>query len=255
MPDLAPETPGDGLTACQRHYRKHRERRKAEALARYHAKRAEMTPEELEAYTVERKERYYRNIESERASARKYAANHREEACIRAQKWREENRERALAAVRKWAKANREWKTKYHREKLLTDPGYRLACALRSRLYCAIRDGLKTGSAVRDLGCSIDELIAFIESKFTEGMSWSSWGEWHLDHIKPLASFDLTDREQFLAACHYTNLQPLWAADNYKKGDKIHDGDGNLVSRKRKPRTKRAVVIPEPTTTTAEETS
>ena len=49
-------------------------------------------------------------------------------------------------------------------------------------------------------------------------MSWDNYGQWHIDHIKPLAEFDLTNRPQFLAACHYTNLQPLWASANHKKG-------------------------------------
>jgi hypothetical protein len=61
-------------------------------------------------------------------------------------------------------------------------------------------------------------LRARLEVKFQQGMSWDNYGQWHIDHIKPLAKFDLTDRTQFLAACHYTNLQPLWAEDNLSKG-------------------------------------
>jgi hypothetical protein len=72
--------------------------------------------------------------------------------------------------------------------------------------------GAKAGSAVRDLGCTIPELMVYLEARFQEGMSWENYGAWHLDHIKPLVLFDLTDREQFLQAAHYTNLQPLWAA-------------------------------------------
>jgi len=90
-------------------------------------------------------------------------------------------------------------------------------------VYKAIKAGQKAGSAVNDLGCSIAELKQHLESKFKDGMTWQNWtiDGWHIDHIKPLARFDLTNREQFLEACHYTNLQPLWAMDNYKKGDKI----------------------------------
>jgi hypothetical protein len=51
-------------------------------------------------------------------------------------------------------------------------------------------------------------------------MTWDNYGDWHLDHKKPLISFDLTDLEQFRVAAHYTNLQPLWALDNLKKGSK-----------------------------------
>ena len=56
-------------------------------------------------------------------------------------------------------------------------------------------------------------------------MTWAKWGngpcKWQIDHIIPLAAFDLTNREQFLSACHYTNLQPLWWEDNMTKGDKF----------------------------------
>ena len=49
-------------------------------------------------------------------------------------------------------------------------------------------------------------------------MAWKNYGKWHIDHIIPLDSFDLTIREQLLEACHFTNLQPLWEEDNLKKG-------------------------------------
>ncbi|RWM89999.1 MAG: hypothetical protein EOR84_22585 [Mesorhizobium sp.] len=104
-----------------------------------------------------------------------------------------------------------------------TNPNYRIAGRLRGRLNKALQGRLKGGSAVSDLGCSIPEFKSYIERQFQPGMSWDNWGPdtWHLDHIKPLASFDLTDREQFLQACHYTNYQPLWAADNMKKGARL----------------------------------
>lgn len=96
-----------------------------------------------------------------------------------------------------------------------------LSSALRTRLRMAVRRGQKAGSAVRDLGCSIEELRKRLEVQFRPGMTWENWSRtgWHIDHIRPLASFDLTDRTQLLQACHYTNLQPLWAEENLKKGD------------------------------------
>ena len=65
--------------------------------------------------------------------------------------------------------------------------------------------------------------MAYLESLFTPGMSWDKQkqGEIHIDHIIPFASFDLEDREQLLAVCHYTNLQPMWAEDNIAKSDKM----------------------------------
>ena len=104
-----------------------------------------------------------------------------------------------------------------------TNIQYKLSKSLRNRLNKALKRNNKTGSAVKDLGCTIDELKTHLESKFQSGMTWDNWSleGWHIDHVKPLASFDLTDKEQLLIACHYTNLQPLWAKDNLIKGDKI----------------------------------
>lgn len=98
--------------------------------------------------------------------------------------------------------------------------GVKLAHNLRARLRLALLNEQKVGSAIQDLGCSIEYFKQYLEFQFKNGMTWDNYGEWHIDHTKPLASFDLTNREQFLKACHYTNLQPLWAAENLAKGSK-----------------------------------
>ena len=99
-----------------------------------------------------------------------------------------------------------------------------LRYTLRSRLRSAIRGRYKAGSAVTFLGCSIEELKQYLENKFLKGMSWCNHGrgtyKWHIDHIRPLASFDLTDPNQLKLACHFTNLQPLWQFQNLSKGRK-----------------------------------
>jgi len=127
-------------------------------------------------------------------------------------------------------KASKAWKKRNY-QKILdnsnhrykTDLAFRLKAVLRARLRSALKNGLKTGSAVKDLGCTVIELRAHIESLWLSGMSWDNWSKtgWHIDHIKPLDSFDLSDPEQLRVACHYTNLQPLWASDNLKKSNKI----------------------------------
>jgi hypothetical protein len=111
----------------------------------------------------------------------------------------------------------------YRNRKRKTDIQFKLQAILRSRLYSAVKDNRKKGSAVKDLGCTIEQLKQHLESKFQPGMSWDNHtlDGWHIDHIKPLSSFDLSDRKQLLEACHYTNLQPLWAKDNLTKSDKI----------------------------------
>jgi len=70
------------------------------------------------------------------------------------------------------------------------------------------------------LGCTVEELRAHLEKQFKRGMSWSNYGRWHIDHIRPCASFDLTDPEQQRICFHYSNLQPLWAEENMRKGAK-----------------------------------
>lgn len=108
----------------------------------------------------------------------------------------------------------------YRKYKKETDVNFKLRVILRSRLYAALKGNYKVGSAVKDLGCSIEEFKIYLENQFTEGMNWNNYGNWHIDHIRPLISFDLSNRSDFLIACNYKNLQPLWAQDNLKKGIK-----------------------------------
>lgn len=107
------------------------------------------------------------------------------------------------------------------KERRNSDINFKLTHALRRRLTSAIKRNQRTGSAVRDLGCSIEEFKVYLSLSFQPGMSWKNYGKWHIDHKMPLSKFDLTKRKELLKACHYTNLQPLWAIDNLKKGDRI----------------------------------
>ncbi len=107
----------------------------------------------------------------------------------------------------------------YERKQRAENLIFRLRSNLRSRLYHAVKSGQKTGSAVKDLGCSIEDFKKYIESKFSTGMNWENYGKWHLDHIIPISKFDLDNRKQFLRACHYTNLQPMWSIDNIRKSN------------------------------------
>ena len=124
-------------------------------------------------------------------------------------------------ANKKYSKNNRKKLNDYVLFRRKNNIQFRIAANLRNRVRDALRGEAKTGSAVKDLGCSILDFKIYIENQFSGGMSWDNYGSWHLDHRKPLASFDLTVREDFLKACNYTNLQPLWAKDNFSKGSKI----------------------------------
>lgn len=108
---------------------------------------------------------------------------------------------------------------KRKKERYHIDPSYRLCENMRSRFYAAIK-GNKKNSVKELVGCSPEELKLYLESKFQLGMNWSNQGYrgWHVDHIIPLSLFNLNDPEEVSKAFHYTNLQPLWAKDNLKKG-------------------------------------
>lgn len=138
-------------------------------------------------------------------------------------KWYSDNREKMIEYQREYRHKNKEKqreyaKKAYEKRKLryATDINFRLACSLRNRLGRAVKLNYKTGSAVGDLGCTVEELKSFLESKFQPGMNWENWTRkgWHIDHVVPLSKFDLSDPDQLKKACHYTNLQPLWVEDH-----------------------------------------
>ena len=105
-----------------------------------------------------------------------------------------------------------------HLKKHIPYPHERLKSALRSRLHSCLKR--KEGNTMDFVGCPLPQLQAHLEDLFTENMTWDNYGEWHVDHIKPCASFDFTDDEEVKKCFHYTNLQPLWAKDNLSKGAK-----------------------------------
>lgn len=112
----------------------------------------------------------------------------------------------------------------YLKRRRKEDPEFRMRKALRGAVRKALKrkNAKKIGSATKHLGCTIQELKIYLEKQFQPGMTWENYGpEWHIDHIKALANFDLSDPKQFAEACHYTNLQPLWAEENIKKSNLI----------------------------------
>lgn len=111
----------------------------------------------------------------------------------------------------------------YHYKRIERDLNYKVRHLLRQRIVVTICRGKKIDKAYRTielLGCSIQDARLHIEKQFKEGMTWENHGThtWHIDHIKPCALFDLTKPEEQKKAFHYTNLQPLWAEENLRKG-------------------------------------
>ena len=94
---------------------------------------------------------------------------------------------------------------------------------LRTRINLVLKGKIKSGSSIDMLGCDVKFFMQHIENKFLPGMTWENHSRqgWHIDHIIPCSSFDLSDPKEQKKCFHYTNLQPLWAKDNLRKSDKI----------------------------------
>ena len=129
---------------------------------------------------------------------------------------------------KEWKKANREHINKYSREykrvwekkQRETNPSFKILKNLRCRLYKAVtsQNVTKCGSTLDLIGCSIDFLKGYLAGKFEQGMTWENYGEWHIDHRIPCASFDFTQESEQKKCFHYTNLQPMWGSENISKG-------------------------------------
>lgn len=166
---------------------------------------------------------------TERNKGRWKTDNKTESARNSKAKWKLNNLDRVKEQNKRYEAQNRERRNARRKERRINDPSYKIGMNLRRAIIRNIRGSDRGGSAIRDLGCTIDQLRNYLETRFYQNprtgkdMSWENYGHkgWHIDHIITLASFDLTNREQFLQACHYSNLQPLWWFDNLSKGAKI----------------------------------
>jgi len=164
------------------------------------------------------KKYYEKNKEERKKIQRKYYQENKEYRHEFDKKYYQEHKEER----KKYCKENRLKINEYENKKYYTDINFQIAMKLRKRFYSVLKNNYKHGSAVKMLGCSIEEFKMYFESLFTEGMTWEkvNSGEIHIDHKRPLANFDLSIPENQATACHYSNLQPLWAVDNLKKSDK-----------------------------------
>ena len=152
-------------------------------------------------------------LEKCREAGRKSAVKRRKLNKDTTHLWREKNKEKIAEYNKMYAQQNRKEITKKSCElnkiRRKNDPVYVLMRRERVRVYDALKGIRKTAKTETLLGCSYDFFRGYIEGKFVENMGWHNMGEWHIDHIRPLASFDLNDAEQQKQAFHYTNQQPL----------------------------------------------
>lgn len=112
-------------------------------------------------------------------------------------------------------------KNEYYKKRRKFDIKFKLLSNIRRRINHFINGKDKSLRSQELLGCSLEELKSHLESKFQDGMNWENYGlkGWHIDHINPCSSFSMEDLEEQKKCFHYSNLQPLWAIDNIKKGN------------------------------------
>lgn len=178
-------------------------------------------------YSSDHPESRARYLARARASYRRNRMKRKRTAALMRERRRKDEKLKAL---------DREYMSEYQRTRRRIDPLFRLKSALRCSVYgMVVRRSGGESKRTRDLiGCDYNHLKAYLESLWFPGMSWTNYGAyridqpptWHIDHIRPCDSFDLTDPAQQKACFHYTNLQPLWAADNISKGTRLDWSSG-----------------------------
>jgi hypothetical protein len=192
-------------------------------------KRSELTPEELawirkvDAEKARKRRRLKGDIiNAQRRERRKTDDEYRNRVNQRNYAWRKRNWAKVYAQRKASGSCRRGANRWYHNR-----GKYNMQHVLKERMRRRLRRALKRADAYpvqssRELcGCTPQELMLHLQSQFKEGMHWNNYGKWHIDHIRPCASFDLTDPEQQRQCFHYSNLQPLWARENIQKGARL----------------------------------
>lgn len=190
----------------------------------YHKQYREKTREKRIEYGKQYRKK---NREKWAEYSKQYREKNREKIREKIKQYREKNQEKLTEYIKQYREKNRkkirEWTNQYTKQRLETDPLFKAKRALRRAVVGAFKriSKNKPTRAEQLLGCNWLEAKAHFERLFKEGMSWENHGEWHIDHIKPVASFK--ENELHLMN-HISNLQPLWAEDNTgskKRSDKI----------------------------------
>jgi hypothetical protein len=170
-----------------------------------------------------------RFIGGKKTADKKWRDNNKEYLSQKSKNWYEQNKEYRKEYHKKWREENidkwRETKRTYEKTRKANDPIYKLINNFRTAIYQVLKENnvKKNGHYFEILRYTPDELINHLEPKFTEGMTWDNYGEWHVDHILPISSFQIQEigDEQFIKCWELNNLQPMWGEENIKKSNKI----------------------------------
>jgi len=153
---------------------------------------------------------------------RKYQQEHKKEIQEYKKIYKEKNKEKIKKYRKNYRRIHKvqikEYTKLYYQNKL-----HRLMKQLRGRLLLALNGRPKLETTLKLVGCSLEYLKQHLESQFSKDMSWKnhSFSGWHIDHIIPCSKFDLTNIEEQRKCFHYTNLQPLWCEENFKKHNRL----------------------------------
>ena len=132
--------------------------------------------------------------------------------------WTQNNRKKSRKYKTKWRLKN----PNYHKNWLDSDIKNKITHNLRCRINVALKRATKSKKTMELIGISIENLWIHLEKNFKPGMTRENYGLWHVDHIRPCSSFDLSKPEEQSICFHYSNLSPLWAEENLKKGSKLN---------------------------------
>lgn len=182
------------------------------------ARRKAYRKENPELVRSSRRAAYHLNSEGPRQRSREFAAKNPKKVKASVARWREKNREKVAVYESARKEQKNESNRRRRKERRANEPLIALASAARATVGAAFRRaGYRKDTATATLiGCSWQELKLHIEKQFAKGMTWQNRGSaWHVDHIVPLAS--AATAEELEALSHFTNLRPLWAAENHRK--------------------------------------
>jgi hypothetical protein len=188
--------------------------------ATYRAANAEKIKASAAAY-------YASNAERVKAYAAAYYAANRKKLAAYTATYYAANRKKRAAYAAAYRAANPEkfsvYAAAYRSAKYRTNPNFRIAATIRNHLHRIVKSGgVKDTASMAYVGCTAAQLRKHLERQFQPGMTWQNHGEWHIDHIIPLAAFDFAAfPAQIKQAEHYTNLRPIWAAENLSKSDTL----------------------------------
>jgi len=169
---------------------------------------------------IKRKKYKEKNKEKHNKNCKEYYLKNKEKHNKNCKEWRSNNKEKISENSKKYYLKNKENIRIRAKKRRHVNIEYRLTLNLRRRVLLALQGKSKSKRTLELLGCTVEYLIQHLEKQFQHGMTWENRHLFHIDHIKPCSSFDLTDPKQQSECFNYKNLQPLWAYQNLSKGAK-----------------------------------